>query len=72
MKTRAQASAPEKSYRMPLKAREAHAPALNWLMQLSLGLQASKPSRMVDVNAVDLGVAYVLMLAALFVTYFVR
>ncbi|KAJ0985592.1 hypothetical protein J5N97_003948 [Dioscorea zingiberensis] len=44
---------------------------LSGLMQLSHG-QTISPSRMADGKAIDQGIAYVLMLVALLVTYLVH
>jgi len=44
---------------------------LSGLMQLAHG-QATTPSRNVDGKAIDQGIAYVLMLVALLVTYLVH
>ena len=44
---------------------------LSGLMQLAHG-QATLPSRGVDGKAIDQGIAYVLMIVALFVTYLVH
>ncbi|PKA50936.1 hypothetical protein AXF42_Ash007592 [Apostasia shenzhenica] len=42
---------------------------LSGLMQIAQGEVTSKLSRMVDKKTIDLGIAYVLMLLALLVTY---
>lgn len=44
---------------------------LSGLMQLAHG-EPARPSRVVDGRAIDLGIAYVLMLAGLLVTYLVH
>ncbi|KAG0459530.1 hypothetical protein HPP92_022658 [Vanilla planifolia] len=42
------------------------------LMQLSNGQASSKPSQLFDGKTIDLGIAYVLLLAALLITYIVH
>ncbi|KAG0459528.1 hypothetical protein HPP92_022656 [Vanilla planifolia] len=42
------------------------------LMQLAHGQALSKPSQLFDGKTVDLGIAYVLMLAALLITYIIH
>ncbi|KAG0457783.1 hypothetical protein HPP92_022940 [Vanilla planifolia] len=42
------------------------------LMQLAHGQAVSKPSQLFDGKTIDLGIAYVLMLAALLITYIIH
>ncbi|KAJ4818648.1 Arabinogalactan peptide 22 [Rhynchospora pubera] len=45
---------------------------LSCLLLLAQGQTTATPSRHVDGNAIDQGIAYALMLVALFVTYFLH
>ncbi|KAH7652023.1 Arabinogalactan protein 16/20/22/41 [Dioscorea alata] len=45
---------------------------LSGLMQISLAQATTASSRMVDGKAIDQGIAYVLMLVALLVTYLIH
>ncbi|PKA50934.1 hypothetical protein AXF42_Ash007590 [Apostasia shenzhenica] len=42
------------------------------LMRMAYGAGTNKPSQLIDRKTIDLGIAYVLMLAALLVTYIVH
>ncbi|PKA64201.1 Arabinogalactan peptide 20 [Apostasia shenzhenica] len=45
---------------------------LSGLMQMAYGAGTNKPSQLVDGKTIDLGIAYVLMLAALLITYIIH
>ncbi|PKA50935.1 Arabinogalactan peptide 16 [Apostasia shenzhenica] len=42
------------------------------LMQIAYGADTCKPSQLADGKTIDLGIAYVLMLAALLITYIIH
>lgn len=41
----------------------------SWFMQIAYGEKTTTPAHKIDGKAIDQGIAYVLMLLALFVTY---